>query len=743
MQIHSKMSPASKSKSKDHKAGKESQKAPVKVPGGSNACTVASGSAYDPLLGRFHTLDAVSSRFGNMDNTDDHPGNLIANKAECDSVSNNDSWSGDSDDHREKAPSPAIRQQTIPGGDNDKGEKVRLRNERKHKRQKEKRAQELHEKCTGYLMSRKLEVLAQQLVAMGISSERATMALILNEGKVEESVTWLFEGHDGADKFSEQNLENGSNLKIDISEELTQIADLEARYNCSKQEVEKAIVACEGVLDKAAEALRARKQDLPFASEESGEFPNVNHVAANQNMARPPLQSSNSSTSIQQKRDEKEYSLTKEAVPFGLPSDSGSQHAQPMRKFQTKLEWTRPQQMTLAEKRWLGGETNPPVSYPPNSPLQVSPLPAKINAHHVAVGSEPKTHWSDSVREPVIMMQRPKPISSEHVPTTSISLSAPGAGVVASRRSSINGVAVMKPNVQLPHFPNTNVLSPNDPSSNNIYQKNDHPRHQHFTGTNTQNGPWSRIGSSPTLAAASPLGLFSGFGSSGSSGASSHVDWKDGNLTRHLDYTNIDWSLDLGLSSPSRFLLGAVPPGMKTQMYESYASGEDSRPALGFVPSSMNACSHESDVHREGSRWGLGLTPSRINTQTYESDVFEGVSRPAVGMTHRMNTHMYEPDALREGLRPAMGRAPSWMNTQSFEADVLRDGSRPVMGLRPSGMNSPMFESDVHRESSRSVLGLSHSGLNPHMFRSESLEGSRPVTGFQGGSAHGRAAATL
>ena len=44
----------------------------------------------------------------------------------------------------------------------------------------------------GYQMSRKLEALAQQLVAMEFSSECATNALILNEGRVEESVLWLF-----------------------------------------------------------------------------------------------------------------------------------------------------------------------------------------------------------------------------------------------------------------------------------------------------------------------------------------------------------------------------------------------------------------------------------------------------------------------------------------------------------------------------------------------------------------------
>ncbi|PQP93913.1 uncharacterized protein Pyn_07310 [Prunus yedoensis var. nudiflora] len=63
-------------------------------------------------------------------------------------------------------------------------------------------------------MSRKLEALAQQLVAMGFSLERATMAFILNEGRVEESVAGLFEGGEDTDKPRDQNF-GGGNLKID------------------------------------------------------------------------------------------------------------------------------------------------------------------------------------------------------------------------------------------------------------------------------------------------------------------------------------------------------------------------------------------------------------------------------------------------------------------------------------------------------------------------------------------------
>ncbi|KAL8210233.1 hypothetical protein R6Q57_006965 [Mikania cordata] len=185
------MAPASKSKSKDKRPlGKGPQKPSINST--SNANAGVPGSGYNPLLGTFHALDTApvstappiqtNGRSRNIDDTEDH--NWIMG-IEYDSSSNNGSWSGESEDHKDKASQASTRHDTALEVDNDKREKILQKNERKHQRQKERRAQELHEKCSGYLMSRKLETLAQQLVAMGFSSERATMALILNEGRVE------------------------------------------------------------------------------------------------------------------------------------------------------------------------------------------------------------------------------------------------------------------------------------------------------------------------------------------------------------------------------------------------------------------------------------------------------------------------------------------------------------------------------------------------------------------------------
>ncbi|KAF2291795.1 hypothetical protein GH714_035640 [Hevea brasiliensis] len=192
------MSPASKSKSKDKKAGKEPQKASSKPSGPANAGSGIPASAYNPLSGTFHALEIVpmssasprhaNGRYQNIDETDDHLGGSLGTGVEYDSVSNNGSWSG----------------------------------------------------------------------------------------KVEDSVSWLFEVGEDADKNRDQKL-GGGKLKIDISEEHARLADMEIRYKCNKQEVERAVVASEGDLEKAAESLRELKLDPPAAplksDEETGDPP--------------------------------------------------------------------------------------------------------------------------------------------------------------------------------------------------------------------------------------------------------------------------------------------------------------------------------------------------------------------------------------------------------------------------------------------------------------------------------------
>ncbi|KAE8731607.1 putative Armadillo repeat-containing protein [Hibiscus syriacus] len=426
------MSPASKFKLKDKKSSEESQKASSKPSGPANTVSGVPASAYDPLLGTFHNIETVPSssasplqsngRFQNIDEADENLGGSLRAGLEYDSISNNGSWSGESEEHKEKASNLPVRQEIIPGADNDKREKIRQKNERKHQRQKERRAQELHEQCSGYLMSRKLEVLAQQLVAMGFSHDRATMALIFNEGKVEESVAWLFEGCEEEAVKHEESTIGGGNLKIDISEELARIADMEIRYKCTKQEVERAVVAAEGDLETAAESLRSLKQDphVPPKPEETCDPPTASNnklsVSSSQNISIRPKP--NLSTATQQ-RNEKDFNYAKAAVTVGSSSELVSKSFQPLKRIQPKLEWAKPQQSAVpAEKRWPNSGSNPLVSYSLASPLQTSP-PAKTESRNMAVESGFKK-FQPSIREPVIMMQRPQSVNTKQFSAASI-----------------------------------------------------------------------------------------------------------------------------------------------------------------------------------------------------------------------------------------------------------------------------------------------------------------------------------
>ncbi|KAG6411369.1 hypothetical protein SASPL_129450 [Salvia splendens] len=554
------MSPASRSKSKDKKPGKEPPKGSSKPSGQVSTNGGIPSSGYNPLLGTFHTFEAppvpstsslhVNSRFRNIDDTDDQNGNTSVTGVEYDSVSNNGSWSGESEDHKDKASRPTSRQDSVPGADNDKREKIRQKNERKHQRQKERRAQELHERCSGYLMSRKLEALAQQLVSMGFSHERATMALILNEGKVEESVAWLFEGGE-EDKPMEHNLDSGGNLKIDLSEELARITDMESRYKASKQEVERAIVTFEGDLEKAEEMLKTQKQelpDIPSKPEETGDPPTIANgklaIATSHNAMRVQAKPTSSSITLQ-KRDEKDFNYTKNPVTVGAPMDPGMKSMQVLKKIPPKIDWTKPQQIAgPADKRWPGSGPNPSASCSLASPLQASAPPVKMEARSLAVGNGLKNLQLGSVREPVIVMQRPQSVNSKQAPpTSSISSSPPGTAMGWYP----NNVDVGKPNGLVP----PRSISPGGVGSNLMYNPGHYQSQTQFSSMDPQgstrgNGSWNKGGASPTLSAASSLGLFSGLGASGSSGSSSPVDWSTGSSMLQCDYTNIDWSLDPG-----------------------------------------------------------------------------------------------------------------------------------------------------------------------------------------------------
>ncbi|XP_023639656.1 uncharacterized protein LOC17888802 isoform X2 [Capsella rubella] len=561
------MSPATKSKLKDKRNGKEAQKASPKSAVSVNGNSSMAASAYNPLLGTFQVLDSVSvgsvsplqyGRFRSIDEAD-------VNGVESDSVSNNGSCSGESEDHKEKITNLALKQEVIPGADNDKREKVRQKNERKHQRQKERRAQELYEKCSTYLMSRKLEALTQQLVAMGISQEHATTALMMNDGKVEESVHWYFDR--GEEEIEKQSIKSPGNLKIDITEELARITQMELQLKCTRQEIERAVVQAEGDLDRAEEVMKGTKYEefsVPVKQEESGDpltHSNGKHTVGigyqNSDAERPETQTV-PSPGLQPPRDDKSFNYTKSP---STAETVNKMMAQPMKRSELKLEWPKPQQSAaLADKRWSSTGQVPSASYSLPSSPSPSPQPAaRAEPRYLASGNEFKNlPQQPANRESVMAMrQRPQVISTNPIPTSSMSSPPTSWHPVAS-------IEMMKSNgfIQTHNIPSARSPSPNNLNPNQIYQQLQYQNQKRVSNTNQvdphgsmargNGGLWTRnTASPPSISAASSLGLFSAVGSAGTSGASSPIDWVSGGGSVH--YTNIDWSLDQGLSQNSRF----------------------------------------------------------------------------------------------------------------------------------------------------------------------------------------------
>ncbi|KAL9386440.1 hypothetical protein Peur_019564 [Populus x canadensis] len=588
------MSPASKSntKSKDKTSAKsaiEQPKASIKSSGSTNSVTGNPANAYNPISGTFHTLEIPAAaafpplhdngRFRNIDDTDEHSSSPHGTVSEYDSVSNNGSCSGESEDIKEKIIN-STRQETIPGLDSDRREKIRQRNEKKHQRQRERRVQELHDRCSGYLMSRKLERLSQQLVAMGFSHEQAILALMLNEGRVEESVNWLFEGSE-EEAQKDSKLESGGNLKIDINEELAQISAMEMRYKCSKQEVERAVVACEGDLVKAEETLQPQKQEPPATP------PRQEYTADTNNLRRlhekhVPV----TSVTAQQRMNERDFNY-KTAIPVPTYSEPGSRNLQPLN-----------QPKPLADKRWGATGSSPAFSSsmgpsmqvaPPSTKLdvqlgftegvgttgsssafsssmgpsmQVAPPSTKLGVQLGFTGNERK-NVQQIVREPV------SPQSMNAKQNTVPYASATPSVTAGWYSNNVPGVEHMRSNVKLLSNQSTGSLGLVNQSSQQFYhpvsyKQNPFPysgpvnytsnglggtRSPSLTVPSQLQGSYGKTTASlPSLAAPSSLGLFTGWGSAGTLG-SSHVDWNTGGLMSEFDYTSIDWTLDSNMLS--------------------------------------------------------------------------------------------------------------------------------------------------------------------------------------------------
>ncbi|GJN14384.1 hypothetical protein PR202_gb01207 [Eleusine coracana subsp. coracana] len=557
------MPSASKSKSKDRSAAKVAKEQPKVATKPMGNGTLA--STYNNLSGKFHVLEPSASllssqgndKFRNTDEIDEHSRSSHGT-GDFDCASNNGSCSGESEDPKEKGTSTAPRVDSVPGCDMDKREKIRQKNEKKHQRQKERRAQELHERCKGYLMSRKLEVLAQKLVAMGFSSDQATMALIQNEGCVEESVTWLcnFDGSEEAKHQLAADQQSAANLKIDIADELAKIVSLEAKYKCSKQEVERAVVSCEGDLEKAEEVLKTQKQEstsVPSRPEGSGDssgLANKQHVMLAQNPARPQANGFSSVGDHQARREEKDLNY-KLLVNGSGPKEPPIKGFQPL-SAQSKPELAR-QQFVPPEKRRVSANSVPSVPYVASSPLPVAVPQLKSDMRHLAGGNEVRSAMPNgNLRESVTVMQRPQSTSTKQsLPSTSHSMFA---SEPSSRDWYLNGTSSvdMMLNGGLGHGLRNMTLD-----NVNSVKPFGHANHQQSfvsnpieLAANGWGGTWGSGATSSSRAVTSSLGALRGWNSSESSSTLSHADWRTNGLAPY-DYTSVDWSVDTSLFNPA------------------------------------------------------------------------------------------------------------------------------------------------------------------------------------------------
>ncbi|TKY68391.1 hypothetical protein E2542_SST04638 [Spatholobus suberectus] len=504
--------------------------------------------------------------------------------SECDSVSINGSCSGESEESKEKLTNSSMRPDSVPGCDNDRREKIRLKNERKHQRQRERRAQELHDRCCRYIMSRKLEALAQQLVAMGFSSERATMALMLNDGKLEQSVSWLFDGSEEQSQTKDTtSLVSEGNLKIDISYELAQISALEVKYSCSKQEVERVVVACEGDLQKAENTLKSQKQESLVNQSKLEDSAQNNSLVRSQGLPA-------ASVSMQQRGNESDFNhYNKVGGSDSMFPDLETGNVQ-------SLQSNHPNVMT--EKRWGVPGSSPSAMLAMAPSLQaVSPFVKMEGARPMALTNEGRMIQQGLGREPV-MMQHPQFTNAKQ--NSMISLNSFPSGTAGWYVNSIPGVENVRSNGKLLQTQSIRSVSPNhleqfcqppykeyshffgsvdyssagsvDYSSAGVggfYKQMDASSSPSPTIPPQHQGSWSTSVPSPALTVPTSLGLFSGHQNAARTfNSHSHMDWNTGGLMPEFDYTSIDWSLN----APSSSVSGGLWLGISSLLRNSYGN---------------------------------------------------------------------------------------------------------------------------------------------------------------------------
>merc|ERR1712195_241438 len=150
--------------------------------------------------------------------------------------------------------------------DENKGRsKAQMKNQKKHQRQRERKAKELRNQCMQLVVKWKLSALAAPLIGMGFPEEQCMDAVCAcSDGKkavdLERCVAWLLTEQSKGSAFSFGNSDDAKNEPsrkpdIDITDEVQKMVDAESAMNISGAEVERAVLAHNGDVYSACNAL--------------------------------------------------------------------------------------------------------------------------------------------------------------------------------------------------------------------------------------------------------------------------------------------------------------------------------------------------------------------------------------------------------------------------------------------------------------------------------------------------------
>lgn len=322
---------------------------------------------------------------------------------------------------------------------------------------------------------------------MGFPAEESLVSLMLNDGGVENSVTWLIDR--GIDMENvHQDPTNG--LKIDISNEMAEIAWMRMKFNCTAQDVERIVVSCEGDLEKTAETLMSNHQE-PADCE-------------------PPISIANQVSSSMVRP------ITKLHAELKLASQINIQ--QPMKGVQMESNYysTVSRNEILAPKSRTVGPCFLSSTLSTDISIQIQEEALRkaggLTHHH------PKSMNAMQMIES--NLDELSPANAEWNPI------------------ELSDIVMVKERCLCQSNQNTFMSSSEDLGTNGCAVGSSHGA----KGTICR-----RVYS---VIPSSSLGLFSGWRSSGSSGLSLPLDWSMGDLVPLCDYNTIDWSIE---STPLNF----------------------------------------------------------------------------------------------------------------------------------------------------------------------------------------------